>query len=727
MILIEKNYSIDSVNLPASWSLSSTQACATAEELTGTTSDGNISLTLRLQDETCFANAQYTLTVVDSCGRVETLKFYASNPCSGWNVSVVNDNMFNFEAVITGGTGVYNYDWAYNTDIFELSPLDDSDNGYLSLKLKTGEPLALSEVITLTVSDSNGCTKQIQHVYPVCKPRAASMTLAMTCGKFSGPIPFTTGIINRATPVAAANFVPCTGRTINWATLEFSNIPANVFVVKVLPLGSFIVYANTDYTSTTSPLIKARVKDDLGVWSDYMNIGVSIPQCTAKSLPVTMDGNYVFKPSEATVGGVYYRDISNFVATDETLDWSTFTFVAGTGQTLVSATSLTTANASVTLGVDRKLKYTVASIPTDTRADTVKWRVSTASGLKSKEGRMYFDYSVATAPVAVADSTCVVCGNSKTIQPLSNDTGNIDPTSFNVTVAPTKGNYTFNNPDLTFVANTQTSGTDTLTYKVANPDGNYSNAVNITYTIYCAGADNETTKCTGATVNFTSLLSTWASSGGTWTQDAGNPATVVLTTPSSVSFSGKPAGTYWYTYTVTSGGCTDLMRLKINLQSSSTNDNCGSAISMPWPSTAPGSSSTALGEILACDTDYALETVPGVDQNPSTWNTSRSGDVWYSFTTTSIVAGSVTVNGSAYGALGIRNPQIALYSGGCTIDTFTIVASASETNGNQNLTLTFPTLSVSTAYKIRISSGEYQGSASGGIGKFNLILTGVSA
>lgn len=725
MILQYKTFEINTTSLPATWTLTSNQACATAEQLTGTTTDGNIFLGLQFQNESCFNVAQYTLTVIDSCGRVEAIKINPINNCSGWSLSLTDDNQFNFQAVVIGGNGSQTYQWIYNTSVFELSPTDDSENGYLSLQLKSGEPIPNSETLTLIVQDSNGCVQQLQHTFSVCQAQGSTINLAMSCATFADPIPGTTGIIDRATRVSGFRYTPCAGRTIDWSTLQFSNVPANIFPIQINN-DRFIVYANTLYNNSVSPVIKARVKDNLGVWSEYVNIGLTVPTCTKGIVPITINSEYVFAPGEGVVGAIAYKALEDHVATDETLDWSTFTFVPGSGQTLVTATSLTTANASVILGVDRRLKYTVASVPTDTRADTVKWRISTESGLKSKEGRVYFDYSVATAPVAVADAICVVCGGTTTIQPLANDTGVINPTSFTVTAIPTKGNYTFNNPDLTFTANTQTSGTDTLTYKVANPDGNFSNTTNVTYTIYCAGEDNRASKCTGATVNFTSFLSSWASSGGTWTQSGSNPDTVSLGSPSSVSFSGKPAGTYVFTYTVTSGGCTDAMTLTIYLKTASTNDNCTTATVVAWPASAPGSSTTVAGEILECDTDYTLETVAGVDQNPGSWNTSHSGDIWYSFTTSAVVLGSVTINGSTYGSQGIRNPQVALYSGGCTIDTFTIVANASETNGGQSLTLNFPTLSATTAYKIRVTSGEYQGSATGGIGKFNLTLTGLT-
>lgn len=719
MILQYKTYSINTTSLPATWTLTSSNACATAESLTGTTTDGTINLALQFQNESCFNVATYQLVVEDNCGRVETITITPVNNCSGWSVSITDDNQFNFQAVVIGGNGSQTYQWVYNTSVFELSPTDDSENGYLSLQLKTGEPLANSETVTLIVQDSNGCVQQIQHTFSVCQAFGANTSVAMSCATFDEPIRGTTGTINRATPVSLLNFTPCSGRTINWNTLEFSNVPANIFPVHFAN-GQYIVYANTLHPGQVSVVIKARVKDDLGVWSNYINIAISVPACTNEFSPVTIDTSYVFSPGEGIVGAIAYKALEAQLATDEAIDWSTFTFVPGAGQTLVTATSLTTANASVNLGVDRKLKYTVASVPTDTRADTVKWRVSTVSGLKSKEGRVYFDYSVATAPVAVADSACVVCGGSKTIQPLSNDTGGIAPNSFTVTTAPTKGAYTFNNPDLTFVANNQVSGTDTLSYKVANPDGNFSNTVNVTYTIYCAGADNQTTKCTGATVNFTSFLSSYASAGGTWAQDAGNPDTVSLGTPSSVSFSGKPAGTYLYTYTVSSGGCTDVMTLTIYLKAASTNDTCGTAQAMTWPA-----SNSLNGAILACDTNDTLQSPSGSIQEPITWNSSHSGDVWYTFTTNATVTGTIKVDGSSFGANGIRNPQIALYSGGCSTGSFAIISQGAETNGGQSKTIAFEGLSASTAYKIRVTSGSYNGSASGGIGDFVITIQGV--
>ena len=713
MILVQKTYFVNSNALPATWHLTSTNSCATAQELTGTTEDGNIVLNLLFNNTTCFNLADFTLVVTDNCGAVTTLSFDVANVCSGWTASISQDTDFNFQANIVG-SGTFTYQWNYNTDVFETSPFDNQAGGYLSLQL-LGSPTHQMELVELIVTDSVGCTQSFQHNFSLVAPVGKNSNLVMSCVEVLETNPVgVTGEVNKQSKVFTLNFTPPFSRTIDWSTLEFSNV-SNIFPLH-LGNGQVIIYANSTFTAT-SALVKARVKDSLGVWSNQISIGIIVPACFDEK-PITIDENYVFAPGEATVSGVTYIPLENLVAADEEINWSTFTFVAGAGQTLVSATSLTTPFATVAVGVDRRAAYTVTTLPTTACADTIKWIVANTDGIYSRQGRIYFDYSVAAAPVTVANTTCAVCGSSQTIQPLSNDTGKIDPSSFTVTTAPTKGSYQFNNPDFTYIANNQASGTDTISYKVANPDGHFSNISNITVTVVCSGEDNALTACTSSSLDFTDYLSSWATAGGTWTQDAGNPDTVSLVDPTDVDFTGNDPGTYLFYYTVTSGGCSHEMTLTVNAVATSTNNTCANATVMSWPA-----QNTVSGEILPCDTDSTLETSPGAVQNPRTWNTVHSPDHWFKFTTNATVAGYITVSGIAYKSQGIVNPQIALYSSDgtpCTTDDFNYIASTAETNGAKYKQLAFEGLTASTQYWIRITSG---GSTTN-VGKYNLTLQG---
>lgn len=717
MIRATKEFTFDG-QAPYSWTLTSSNSCAVPVETSGISSTDNLTIEVDFQNEACFDNATFTLTVVDSCGALSKLVgFSIDNPCldlQAGNIASAGANAF--VVYPSGGSGNYTYNWSFDTSIFYPIPYPQPNP--IILTKKPGVVLPYTTTISVTVTDTNNCSDSSSLVYALCSPRIAMEgVFNMTCINPPTTQPAgTTGTIVAKSgefPIIVAQ--TCESTPINWRTLQVTNNIPGLFVVPN-GTGAITFYANTNATPGTYT-IGLQVKDNNDVLSNYFQVGIVVPNCTGflGNSPISIPDAYIFASGEAAPASTYEVSIGDNVA-GEDIDWDTFTFVAGTGQTLVTATSLTTGFGSAVLTPGRTVQYTVSSLPTLTpKMDVVMWRVADTNGYYTKRGRIWIDYNTATAPTATADTMCATCGGTTTKDILANDTGDIDPRSVVITTAPTKGNYSIDAENFIFTALLETSGSDVPQYKVANFDGDYSSSVNITITIVCAGEDYSLTSCK-TTLDFTDYLSSWATASCTWLQTGGT-STISVATPTAVDFSSATPDTYTFTYTCTSGSCSDAMTLTVIVKEASVNNACSDAIVMSWPT-----SNTVSAAVLTCDSDTSLETVPSTDQNPSRWNnTAHSGDVWFKFTTTAVTNGSVQIDGTPFGINGIVNPQVAVYSSSsaCTIDNWTIINNNAETGNGQTTSVALSGLSATTTYWIRVTAG-----ASGNEGQFNITVAG---
>lgn len=243
------------------------------------------------------------------------------------------------------------------------------------------------------------------------------------------------------------------------------------------------------------------------------------------------------------------------------INWDSFTFIAATGQTLVSATELTTTNGSAIFnGATRDIEYTVGA--QNCNVDLVQFTVEDVNGNISNIGTWYIDYEDVTAPVAVGDSVTVASGESATVSAFSNDTGDLDLSTYEVVTDATQALIT-NNGDGTFTvfAPEGTEGADSFTYRFKNPDGISSNTGTVSITIEYAGEGSSGTICPVAGVDLTSFLVGSVTAGGAWAADAGNPSAPSIAVPTAVDFSAATAGTYVFTYTIGSSVATITLEL----------------------------------------------------------------------------------------------------------------------------------------------------------------------
>lgn len=232
------------------------------------------------------------------------------------------------------------------------------------------------------------------------------------------------------------------------------------------------------------------------------------------------------------------------------IDWSSFTFVAGTSQTLVSATELTATNGTAIFNpATLQIEYEVDTQNCD--VDAIRYTVADLDGNVSNEAVWMIDYEIITAPVATADNLTIDAGETDTLDVAANDTGSINLLSYEVVTAPTYVTVT-NNNDGTFqiYAPEDSEGADSFTYRFYDPNGIVSNTATVSITIQNAGTGTSSTICGVAGVDLTSFLSGSVTAGGSWSASGSNPSSPSIGTPTSVDFSSANSGVYEFTYTI---------------------------------------------------------------------------------------------------------------------------------------------------------------------------------
>lgn len=221
--------------------------------------------------------------------------------------------------------------------------------------------------------------------------------------------------------------------------------------------------------------------------------------------------------------------------------------------------------------------------------------------------------------------------------------------------------------------------------------------------------------------------------GGTWTYTGtGSTGAAPLPPNAPGAYNGTLAftssvanGTYEYTYTVTSGGCSHAIPLEIVFSDYTLvpNDDCSTAKNTAFP--YGGGCSEWIGERLAGECPGQDDpTYDGTIATPTGWGAATyDADLWYKFSydPTNNPGGiapnamAISVDGSAYGTEGIRNPVIALYSA-CAAGS--IEDTAVAVGNSQLVTLVVGDVFASSfTYYVRVSAPD------GFEGKFDISVT----
>ena len=199
-------------------------------------------------------------------------------------------------------------------------------------------------------------------------------------------------------------------------------------------------------------------------------------------------------PCPNNIGDSVLVDLTNYVFSSLPIDWTTFQFIPSAGQT-VSGNTLTGLLGDATFGVGNILTYTsTANIP----SEVVQWSVCNTGGACAPAITFTYLTNCPTAPVAVNDTACAVCGQTTVpINVVSNDTGVSNPYVISIVTYPTYGSVVVNpNGTLNYTPNANYSGNDTIVYNVTNSiNGQVSNNATLTISVACAGTDANFTAC----------------------------------------------------------------------------------------------------------------------------------------------------------------------------------------------------------------------------------------
>lgn len=540
---------------------------------------GNIFLDIDVT-EACLATESITITVTDNsannCQNSTTYGLIGYDPCTNLAATITSSFVagsdFAFTVAATGGNGGYAYQWYYDTSVYETL---DANSSVLALTVKDGATVGNTIGLICDVTANGNCEVRASLNYQVCKPVLVEVNPpVIECLAEAVQTECTLSFGYATTTLQATS---CVGRSIDWSTLELSST-FGVCVRQVGDTAQIDIYQID--TGISSGSFTWSVADSLGIRSNPITINVVLGTCintttnpttTESAAPIPVLDEVLSGPNQtpSTVITTNVRRRIGEPSRTASIDWSSFDFLAGNGQTRVSATELTGINGTARFVAGDKIEYTVSG--KNENVDVVQFALADENGNMLNTGKIYYDFEAYTVPtLASSGSTTVGAGNSTTIT-LSDSSGLSKLNTGVVTSEPTKGSYSLGTGgSLIYTPNANAEGADSITLYYTTVDGINSNPITINFTNIYGGQSSSLSLCdVTSTVNLLSIISGNGAptTGGTWTAAATNPdATVDISTPTAVDFTGHVTGVYNFTYSVTSGSVTETAIATVNFQ-----------------------------------------------------------------------------------------------------------------------------------------------------------------
>lgn len=699
MITIRTIFNINVDNEPYSYLVDTNATCISYTEISKTTTQ--LTLEFTLSNQTCLANSNVILTVVDSEGCAKSQAVNLIDVCASLalaDISITSD--FQVSTIASGGTAPYTYQWNVDDSIFAFSPTSNITSSNVALELLA---TPASTIISCTVTDANGCkaTKSIN--YSFAQPLAGDMILQLN----SMPA----GVTQTACPTACsyrANIeLPVSGDDLDYDSISIANSDPRICIVKNSD-NNYSFYSS--YSNGANVSFTYTIKTIYGVESDPGTISLNIPICKNTGLYISSPMTITPAPSGAVAGDVIEIALDAKTLSTNPIDWTTWQAVN------------TPAYGTVSLNANRAIEYEFTSVPT-TGADTVIWRVEDTSGNSSSNIVEVINFEIGSAPVATGEIICTSCTEPSAITDiLANDTGDINRRSVvftlidpDIAISGSAGLYSF-------TPGYGASFTNLVKYTVNNFEGLTSNEGTIVVKSVCAGQAIQNpinTTCLGAVIDLGDYISSHNSLTYTvveqTTDYALNGGTINVTPPAfaELDFTGIPDGTYTFRIEGTSAApCANTDYIDIDViwatAPAAANDVCADATSITYGEYVVKNNQTLLDNcpIAAAPTDSGVAL-------PASWSVTSSGDLWYKFTVND--ASNLTPYIYMQGVTA-TDVQIALYSGSC--GALSLEADAvSATNQVQLDASDYTTLVDATQYWLRVST------AAGSEGTFRIIIS----
>lgn len=558
MIKKAKTFRISSSDTTVSsidWIATPSSGCITLDKSSGTITgnNGTITLVLTFTDVNCIENQSLTITTTDNYGCTDFDTYTFVNDCNveaTISLSNIQDTKYTFQTSVSGGTSPFTYQWTFDPLIFSGSSTSSS----ITLTLVDSNPPS-STLISVKVVDKNGCSTNNNLEYTFTKPTIQNISAVLTCSTSTFTECSDTVSFRRSITLPATAYE---GKTIDWSTLQFTTNTSNLCITNNND-GTVDIFAKSGATTGVRG-IAWTVKDSFGLQADAKNLNVFVPVCTTSDTQIFIP-DIVTQVADTDPGNIIRVNLGDYVVNEPRIDWTTFDFVAATGQTKVSPTQLTGLNGAAVLD-NKQIKYTTGTKTTP--VDIVQFNMDDVDGNALNTTKVYFDAEPTTAPSVTNDSLVVALNTSNSVDLLANDTGIMDTTSVQVVTAPTKGSYTINQGVLTYTANANLIGSDSLTYTVKNTNGVVSSVATCNITIISAGSSVTSQVCEQGLFNTTTLIPT-RTTGGTFSAAPGNPSGSSINSSSGVvTFSSATDGIHVFYYTVTSGSVTDVATITLN-------------------------------------------------------------------------------------------------------------------------------------------------------------------
>lgn len=547
MITINRTYTITLLDSNViNYSITSNKSCITINKASGSFNGTTkkIHVTYYITDTTCFTGNTITINVTNDKGCSNNFTDTLVNECNSLDVSIEQPdaNNLSFNAIVTGGKQPYLYNWIYGLESQFSS--NEPNTGFhtqnqLSLTWNHNPANILPpgyknpQGIKVIVKDANGCINDITNYYTLtCEPFVASQSVLAKCS-----------IINNA------EFRKFTIKLINLGcgTLNNSELLIDYTNAQQTNIGNNKYEITIPEFQTTTAVLPITVTNDKNVPSNTFNVTVTKlgtckikPDCAAGFILNGYTNNSKTKIFDNLASALV--EVLDF-ATDY-IDYNTFTFVPGNGQSIVGNKLVIANKGEATFdAINKKIIYTKTNENVE-GIIPITWKIKNECDIFSDNYTLNINSVNSTAPVVNNITKTLFLGDTSITTVTS--TNNVAISSFKTISSPTISTLTTNGSVVTYTPISYSSTNQVVTLQAVNQYGKVGNNFTITYTILSPGIARPLTTCSGLTnYNLFNLLITGTyTAGGTWTTSSGlqinnNQVTVVN------------SGVYNFTYTVT--------------------------------------------------------------------------------------------------------------------------------------------------------------------------------
>jgi hypothetical protein len=550
MITINREYTITLLDSNViNYSISSNNPCIIINNIGNTingTFNGNtkkIVVTYYVKDLNCFTGNLITVIVTNDKGCTSTFTDTLVNECNSLDVSIEqpDSNNLSFNAIVTGGKPPYLFNWIYGLQAQFSS--NEPNTGFHSQKQLSltwnHNPSGILPVgyknpqgIKVIVKDANGCINDVTNYYTLtCEPFITNQTVVAQC------FPLTTGNVRKF--ILSLTNSGCGSLVNNELVITYVGATQR-------SLGNNSYEITIPEFQTVTAIVPITVPNDKNIPSNTFNITVTkIGTCTIK--PDCAAGFVLNDYNNSSNRTLQFDNsassITDFVdfATDY-IDYSTFTFIPDTGQTLANNILTITDKGTATFNAATRL-ITYTQTLANQSLIPIKWQVKNECDTLSQIFTLNINSVLSTAPIVNNITKTLFFGDTLTTTIISSNS--IPISSLKTLSTPTIGTISTNGNVVTYIPVSYSSNTQTLQLQPINQYNKTGDSFTITYTILSPGVVRPLDTCSTLTSYdlFNLLLPNSYTTGGTWTSSHTITSNryVTITNP----------GIYNFTYTIT--------------------------------------------------------------------------------------------------------------------------------------------------------------------------------